>query len=180
MPHRSKNSEDFAQELPRYTYVPGLTPHPVSDPRGHWRETRPVCSSPAAAFDFATQLFNAGYYWEAHEVWEGVWGALGRRGRDADRVKGLIKLAACGVKCLEQNAEGARRHASRAAELLTSASERPLGLAGQDEAITEIPVTVFDRARRLAETVMKDPPLPDESARDAAIRGGVPILGQLT
>ena len=35
--------------------------------------------------------------------------------------KGLIKLAACGVKCLEANPTGAGRHASRAAKLLNTA-----------------------------------------------------------
>jgi len=63
-------------------------------------------------------LFNHGFYWEAHESWEHLWIALGRDGDDANIVKGLIKLAACGVKCLEANPTGAGRHASRAAELL--------------------------------------------------------------
>ncbi len=26
-------------------------------------------------------LFNHGYYWEAHEVWEGLWHTAGHRGR---------------------------------------------------------------------------------------------------
>ena len=43
-------------------------------------------------------LFNHGYYWEAHETWEGLWNACGRSGTTADFLKGLIKLAAAGVK----------------------------------------------------------------------------------
>jgi len=57
-------------------------------------------------------------YWEAHEAWEHLWIALGRSGSEADIIKGLIKLAACGVKCLEANPIGASRHALRAANLL--------------------------------------------------------------
>jgi hypothetical protein len=43
-------------------------------------------------------LFNFGYWWESHEAWEGLWRACGRRGPAADFLKGLIKLAAAGVK----------------------------------------------------------------------------------
>ena len=42
------------------------------------------------------QLFNAGEYWEAHEVWEVPWNAAKRRGdlKEANYVQGLILLAA--------------------------------------------------------------------------------------
>jgi uncharacterized protein len=63
------------------------------------------------------QLFNAGYYWEAHEVWEGLWHAHGRRGATADLLRALIKLAAAGVKVREGQEHGVRIHARRAAEL---------------------------------------------------------------
>ena len=66
-------------------------------------------------------LFNAGYYWEAHEVWEGLWHAYGRRGVLADVIKALIKLAAAGVKVREGQEHGVRIHARRAAELFASA-----------------------------------------------------------
>jgi predicted metal-dependent hydrolase len=65
-------------------------------------------------------LFNLGYYWEAHETWEGLWHACGRRGTTADFLKGLIKLAAAGVKAREGRPQGVARHAARAAELFAS------------------------------------------------------------
>src|SRR5262249_44472963 len=78
------------------------------------------------------ELFNAGYYWEAHEAWEPLWHVHGRRGPIADVLKGLIKLAAAGVKVREGRLAGARTHASRAAEALTrarsSAGPSQLGL----------------------------------------------------
>ena len=85
-------------------------------------------------------LFNHGYYWEAHETWEAVWHACGRRGPSADLVKGLIKLAAAGVKAREGSSEGVRRHLLRAAELFEKVDQainpewwllglRPLALA---------------------------------------------------
>ena len=50
------------------------------------------------------ELFNAGYYWEAHESWEALWHAHGRRGPTAGVLQGLIKLAAAGVKIRERKA----------------------------------------------------------------------------
>jgi uncharacterized protein len=109
--------------LPPYSYVPGCFPHPISDPAGHmfgkspehppapdpdcWRESR--------AYLYGVDLFNFGYYWEAHEVWEGLWRACGRTGPAADFFRGLIKLAAAGVKVRQGVSAGVASHAARAA-----------------------------------------------------------------
>jgi predicted metal-dependent hydrolase len=120
----------YASELPLppYSYVSGKFPHPESDSNGHghhrnlphetvfdatnWRQSR--------LYLHAIDLFNHGYYWEAHETWESLWHLAGRRGTTADFLKGLIKLAAAGVKAREGRAEGVRRHAARAAELFAN------------------------------------------------------------
>jgi len=73
-------------------------------------------------YELGRTLFDAGYYWEAHEAWEHRWIELGRRGPQADCVKGLIKLAAAGVKVLAGQQDGAVRHATRCVELLQTAS----------------------------------------------------------
>src|SRR3954465_6068363 len=102
-----------------YTYVPGQTPHPFSDPAGHrfgldlptpptpdperWRECR--------HYLLGIDLFNHGFYWEAHELWEKLWHACGRRGPLADFFKGLIQLAVVGVKLREGRSDGAITHA---------------------------------------------------------------------
>ena len=111
--------------LPPYSYVPGRWPHPHSDPAGHWFGKPIERSAPldpdhweqSRAYRYGIDLFNHGYYWEAHEVWEGLWHAAGRRGPVADFLKGLIKLAAAGVKVREGKPHGAVHHATRAAEL---------------------------------------------------------------
>ena len=54
-----------------------------------------MCS---AAYVEGITLFDRGYYWEAHEAWEGLWAAAGRAGAIGDLLNGLIKLAAAGVK----------------------------------------------------------------------------------
>ncbi|MGE0377664.1 MAG: DUF309 domain-containing protein [Planctomycetaceae bacterium] len=115
--------------FPPYTYVPGRAPHPVSDPAGHMYgehaepaellvDDWPSCRAYLRGID----LFNHGYYWEAHEVWESLWHAAGRTGPTADFLKGLIKLSAAGVKTLEGSPTGRARHARRAAELLRRAA----------------------------------------------------------
>jgi predicted metal-dependent hydrolase len=114
------------EPLPPYSYVSGQFPHPVSDPAGHshgkslppaaapdplqWEQSRP--------FLLGVDLFNHGYYWEAHEAWESLWHACGRTGTTAEYLQALIKLAAAGVKVREGRPGGVRTHARRAAELL--------------------------------------------------------------
>jgi hypothetical protein len=117
--------------LPPYSYVSGLFPHPKRDPRGHGfgiaeplsvppDETNwPTCEN----YLFAIDLCNHGYYWEAHEAWESLWHACGRRGVTADFLKGLIKLAAAGVKAREGNPRGIARHSARAIQLFASVRE---------------------------------------------------------
>jgi hypothetical protein len=113
------------EPLPPYSYVTGRFPHPTRDPAGH-SFGRPLDEPPpldparwgeSRAYLLGCDLFNHGYYWEAHETWEGAWKACGRRGTTADFLKGLIKLAAAGVKAREGRAAGVSRHASRAGQL---------------------------------------------------------------
>ena len=111
-------------KLPEYTYVPGGSwPHPNRSadkrhgpvppiPEGDWRGS--------AAYLFGFALFNGGYYWEAHEVWESLWHAHGRKGPTADLLKALIKLAAAGVKVREGQPRGVATHARRAGDLFAS------------------------------------------------------------
>ena len=119
--------ERYAPEFsfPAYAFVPRRQPHPTSDLMGHsFGRPRAICPrvdphDPRSSqeFCFAVDLFNAGYYWEAHEAWEELWIAAGRSGVLADFLKGLIKLAAAGVKAREGQTNGVKRHALRAAEL---------------------------------------------------------------
>jgi hypothetical protein len=111
--------------FPAYAFIPGRFPHPTGDPAGHsyganpappsavdperWQECRPYL--------YGIDLFNGGYYWESHVAWESLWLASGRKGVTADFLKGLIKLAAAGVKALEGKPEGVKSHVTRAAEL---------------------------------------------------------------
>ena len=91
--------------FPPYSYVPRVTPHPVTDPAGHsfgvrdepvelggrrlpedWREVD--------EYLFGIDLFNAAYFWEAHESWEAVWHAVARSSVTGRYLQGLIQTSA--------------------------------------------------------------------------------------
>jgi hypothetical protein len=130
--------------LPPYAFVPGRHPHPESDPAGHsyGRHPAPATLDPARWQDsreylFGLDLFNADFYWEAHVQWEALWQGAGRKGTVADFAKGLIQLAAAGVKHAEGMPDGVRGHARRAAELFRGLGERDFcGLRLPDLAAT--------------------------------------------
>ena len=137
--------------LPPYSFVPGRSPHPVSDPAGHSQGITPAPVAPInpdhwrESRDYlrAIDLFNHGYYWEAHEAWEGLWHAVGRRGLLADFLKGLIKLAAAGVKVREGKPRGVASHAGKAAVLFTEVA----GALGSGPFLGLVPQELADRAR---------------------------------
>src|SRR5258708_8137214 len=106
------------ESFPPYTFVPGRNPHPVSDPQGH-SHGKPPHHPPAPDVDRwyesraylrGADLFNHGFYWEAHEAWESLWHACGRSGPTADFLRGLIKLAAAGGKVREGAPQGVACH----------------------------------------------------------------------
>ena len=84
------------RELPPYSYVPGQgLPHPTGDERGHSfgrHEPPPLMLDEATwrqneTWLYAFDLFNHGFYWEAHEAWESLWHTARRSGATADLLK---------------------------------------------------------------------------------------------
>ena len=93
--------------FPPYRFVPGRAPHPVRDPAGHSfgvRQQGPV--EPMNPADWGrnedylhgVDLFNRGYFWEAHEAWEPLWVALPPESPPAEFLQGLINLSASLLK----------------------------------------------------------------------------------
>ena len=86
--------------LPALPYVPGRGVHPNRDPASAaWR----AHGEPPATFAaddwrrcpqylYAIDLFNHGYWWETHEVLEGLWFAAGRTPPAARYLQGLIQI----------------------------------------------------------------------------------------
>lgn len=106
--------------LPEKHHVAGAGPH---EPPAAAGSAANVGAGEPDEFLYAVDLFNHGYYWEAHEAWEGLWKAHGRLGPQARFYQGLIKLAAAAVKAREGRPIGVRRHCQRARELLHAARQ---------------------------------------------------------
>lgn len=113
-------------DLPAYTHVPGSdTPHPYRDPRGHSYQRKnpsPKPLNPAAWYEsrsylLGLDLFNFGYYWEAHDEWDRLQRVSGPDNTVGRFLKGLVKLAAAGIKVRERSIHGVRRHAASAGEV---------------------------------------------------------------
>ncbi|PJK30859.1 DUF309 domain-containing protein [Minwuia thermotolerans] len=134
---------DSEPPLPPYAYVPGRHPHP-GDGHVAGLDGRPA----AAVRTHAADLFDRGYYWEAHEAWEGLWRGL-KRDSPAERLyRGLIALAAAGVKAREGSAAGCGHHAGRARDLFRALAA---GHAAVEHASPE-------RLAAFAEAIAADPP----------------------
>ena len=151
---------DPAPPLPAYTFVPGGPwPHPHRAP-GARQDTAAVRgglssmekSQWSAWFLRGIALFNAGYYWEAHEFWEDLWHVEGRKGPTADVLRALIKFAAAGVKVREGRPGGVRTHCHRAAVLFASAA----GQGGARQLGLDLEY-LAERARASAENPPGDP-----------------------
>lgn len=118
--------------FPPYAYLPGRTPHPTRDPEGHSYGEGPGSPAPPVPQDwracrdylYGIDLFNHGFYWEAHEAWEGLWVACGRQGPTATFLQALINLAAAGFKARWGNARGMRANAATALRLFTAAARQ--------------------------------------------------------
>ena len=92
--------------FPRYRYVPGRSPHPRGDRRGHSHglpEPRPEHLAPpdwarSRIYLRGVDLFNFAYWWESHEAFEALWRGAGQRGPEGDFFQGLIQVAASELK----------------------------------------------------------------------------------
>jgi hypothetical protein len=111
------------REFPPYSFVPGHWPHPERHEDGHsYGAEEPQDVTPLnpkewernAWYRWGIDLFNHGYYWEAHEAWEYVWHRTGHQGTTSEFLKGLIKLTAAGVKVRAGQPSSVRVHCERA------------------------------------------------------------------
>ncbi|HJL19068.1 MAG TPA: DUF309 domain-containing protein [Sandaracinaceae bacterium LLY-WYZ-13_1] len=109
------------RRLPPYAFVPGVHPHPTRDPRGHSHGHPPEPAESALAW--GVDLYNHGYFWEAHEAWEGLWRAAPPGSAMRSAYAGLIQCAAACVKLRAGRIRPARRIAARALDHLERADD---------------------------------------------------------
>lgn len=127
--------------LPPYRYLPfqgsATRPHPRNEPAGHsyaadedylphftpddWPDCEPYL--------YGIDLFNHGYWWEAHEALETVWlAAGGRETRCGVFVQGLIQLAAAQLKRVIGSPGGAQSLTAAGCEKLAVGQAIFLGI----------------------------------------------------
>jgi hypothetical protein len=103
--------------LPAYRHVPGFTPHPIRDPDGH-SYGLPALDLPdlnteawetCEEYLYGIDLFNEGYWWESHEVLEGLWHAAGIGSPAAHALQAVIQCAAAHLKASIDCPRGAMR-----------------------------------------------------------------------
>lgn len=124
--------------FPAYRYLPFVAgiPHPRRDPNGHSyaQEEEHLSNFFAAdwktcsAFLHGVDLFNYGYWWEAHEAWEAIWFAAGQETQIGHFVQGLIQLAAAQLKRFTGEAKGAKMLTESGAAKLAVADGTFLGI----------------------------------------------------
>jgi hypothetical protein len=127
--HRPRYAPSRA--LPARAFIPGVSPadHRPDDTTRR-RDVLPADLAADEAFRFGVDLFNHGFPWEAHEVWESLWHAAPHHSRERLLLQGLIHAAAAAVKARGAQWVGARKLAQSAAELLEGAG-RLAGIHGE-------------------------------------------------
>ena len=125
-----------SRPFPAYRFVPGKAPHPTRDPEGHSYNKEP---EELASFDFENwnsceaylfgiDLFNHGYWWEAHEALETVWVTVGRRTETGAFIQGLIQIAVAHLKWFQGFHDSAKRMAQEGLERMKRVTGIYLGI----------------------------------------------------
>ena len=123
------------ESLPPYRFVPGESPHPTRSPAGHsyGRELAPIVIDDQSwrscePYLFAIDLFNHGYYWEAHEALEAIWRGVGPHTPIGTFAQGVIQAAAALLKHAMDERGSANRLASAAVAKLRAGTAVILGV----------------------------------------------------
>lgn len=122
--------------LPGRKYIPGQGVHPDKDPRG---SHIPEYASTTTKFNagnwqysqqylYAIDLFNNGFWWEAHEVLENLWIESGRKSAAAKFIQGIIQISAALLKHSQSLHRGAVRLMARGLSKIRLQSGSYLGI----------------------------------------------------
>lgn len=106
--------------FPSYRFIPGKSPHPTRDPTGHSYHKPAEQLAPFEAWHwqscdeylYGIDLFNHGYWWEAHEALELVWVAAGRHTETGLFIQGLIQIAVAHLKRFQGSNDVAKHMAA--------------------------------------------------------------------
>ena len=129
--------------FPPYKYLPGRTPHPRKHPDGPSCVIEECAGPPLAeanwgineVYLYGIDLYNHGYWWEAHEAWERLWALAAKESLEQVFLQGLIQTAAALLKARAGNARGAGKLWGKARpklERVCAAAPSYMGLALAD------------------------------------------------
>ena len=122
-------------DLPEFRYIPGHKLKQKSPVKGaHLPELPPPVSLSAKSWQdsahylYAIDLFNYGYWWEAHEVLEVLWVIAKRETPTGIFIQGLIKISAAFLKESQALHEAALSLSAKGLSRLHSKSGLFMGL----------------------------------------------------
>ncbi len=100
--------------LPSHAHVPGSGSAPDLGPLERAKDLTPAVTRAAewqenVPYLYGHDLLQAGYYWEAHEVWEAVWLATPANGPERFLLQALIQNANARLKSGMQRENAAAR-----------------------------------------------------------------------
>lgn len=91
--------------LPKERYIPGKSERPTDLPGDTCSDELGGPLPENELFCYAIDLFNQGFYWEAHESWEHLWRPR-KESPEGVFLKGLIQITASFVKRMQGNRTG--------------------------------------------------------------------------
>lgn len=119
--------------FPPYRFIPGRHPHPVAHPLGHSYRPQglpdphiepvpPESWARSQPYLYGCDLYNHGFWWEAHEAWEGLWRVVPVDSAQRRYLQGLIQIAAIHLQLFQGHAEGVARLRTTSREHLAAAA----------------------------------------------------------
>lgn len=133
-------------DLPSRAHVPGSGTRPDAAPLDHARRLAPAVTRAQdwqgnKAYLYGHDLMQAGYFWEAHEVWEAVWLATPANGLERLLLQALIQNANARLKSRMQRHNAADRLKTQVEELRLDLVAR---LGGQVESYMGVAIAHND------------------------------------
>jgi len=129
--------------------VPGRTPHEEKPSNSHhesqWNGELETLADDAD-FRWGADLFNHGFYWEAHEAWESLWILAPPQSASRHGLQGLIQVAAAMLKATIRDWNAFARLTERAFAKLDAASH-----LGRGEAIVGALCELVEEVREFEE-----------------------------
>lgn len=123
--------------FPPYRFVPGTNLRPRHNPQGHFHgleEHRPILLPPehwsrSDDYLYGIDLYNHAYWWECHEVFEGLWNRAGHHTEQGNFFQALIQLAAANLKGFMGNPQAMRNLLHHGLVRLRKVPESYMGIA---------------------------------------------------